>query len=98
MEIVGRSKQGYPTLRVYVQPRASRTACCGLSDHGLKLMVSAPPVDGKANRAVRDYLADLFKVRRNTIVLASGEHGRQKTFLFTSLSESTLAERLDSLL
>lgn len=98
MGIVGRSKQGYPTLQVYVQPRASRNKCCGLSDHGLKLMVAAPPVDGKANKAVRAYLAKLFGVKQNTVCLASGEHGRKKTFFFKSLSEDSLIDRLDALL
>lgn len=69
-----------------------------MHEHGLKLLVAAPPVDGKANRAVRAYLAELFEVKTNTIMLASGEHARKKTFYFKSLSEDSLADRLNSLL
>ncbi len=61
-------------------------------------MVTAPPVDGKANKAVKAYLAELFEVKCNTIVLAAGEHARRKTFYFKSLSEESLADRLHSLL
>ncbi len=61
-------------------------------------MVTAPPVDGKANKAVKAYLAELFEVKCNTIVLAAGEHARRKTFYFKSLSEESLADRLHFLL
>lgn len=98
MELIGRTKQGYPTLNVYVQPRSSRNRCCGMHQDGLKLMVTAPPVDGKANQAVTAYLASLFGVKSSSIGLASGLHTRRKTFYFKTLSEQSLAERLHSLL
>lgn len=96
--VIGKSKEGYPTLEVYVQPRASRNRCCGLHEHGLKLMVAAPPVDGKANKAAKGFLAELFEVKASAVVLASGEQARKKTFCFTSLTEKSLADRLHSLL
>lgn len=96
--MIGRSKQGYPTLSVYVQPRSSRNRCCGVHEDGLKLMVTAPPVDGKANQAVKAYLAALFGVKRSSIGLAAGQHTRKKTFYFKTLSEQSLADRLHSLL
>ena len=61
-------------------------------------MIAALPVEGKANKAVKAYLAKLLGVKANTIVLASGEHARKKTFHFMSLSEDSLADRLNSLL
>ena len=61
-------------------------------------MITAPPVEGKANKAVKAYLAELLGVKANTIVLASGEHARMKTFYFKSLSEDSLADRLNPLL
>ena len=96
--VIGRSKDGYPTLSVYVQPRSSRNRCGGLHEYGIKLLIAAPPVDGKANKAVKAYLAELLGVKANTIILASGEHARKKTFYFTSLSEDSLADRINSLI
>ena len=96
--VIGRSKEGHPTLEVYVQPRASRNRCCGLHEHGLKLMVAAAPVDGKANKAVQAFLAQLFRVKTSAVALVSGEHARKKTFCFKSLTEKSLADRLQSLL
>jgi len=97
-DLIGRSREGYPTLRVYIQPRSAKNKCCGLHENGLKLMVTAPPVDGKANKAVRSYLAELIGVKPGGVVLKSGESSRRKVFCFKTLSEQELAERLQLLL
>ena len=61
-----------------VQPRASRNAIAGVMGDAIKLAITAPPVDGKANQAVIEYLADLFRVPKSSIVIVSGETGRNK--------------------
>ena len=61
-----------------VQPRASRNALGGTLGDAVKLALTAPPVDGKANHAVVEYLSDLFRVPKSSIVIVSGETGRNK--------------------
>lgn len=61
-----------------VQPRASRNAIVGTMGDAVKLAITAPPVDGKANQAVVEYLSDLFRVPKSSIVIVSGETGRNK--------------------
>jgi uncharacterized protein (TIGR00251 family) len=66
-----------------VQPRASRTAIAGTIATGeggeaVKLAITAPPVDGKANQAVIEFLARLFGVAKSSIAIVSGETGRNK--------------------
>ena len=61
-----------------VQPRASRNAIAGVMGDAIKLAITAPPVDGKANQAVIEYLADLFRLPKSSIVIVSGESGRNK--------------------
>lgn len=61
-----------------VQPRASRNAVSGVMGDAVKLAITAPPVDGKANQAVVEYLAELFQVSKSSIVIVSGETGRNK--------------------
>jgi hypothetical protein len=61
-----------------VQPRASRNAIVGVMGDAVKLAITAPPVDGKANEAVIEYLADLFRLPKSSIVIVSGESGRNK--------------------
>ena len=61
-----------------VQPRASRNAFAGVMGDAIKLAITAPPVDGKANQAVVEYLSDVFRVPKSNIVIVSGETGRNK--------------------
>jgi hypothetical protein len=61
-----------------VQPRASRNAIAGVMGDAIKLAITAPPVDGKANQAVVEYLAELFDVAKSNIAIVSGETGRNK--------------------
>jgi hypothetical protein len=61
-----------------VQPRASRNKIAGLIGDAIKLAITAPPVDGKANEAVIDFFADLFRIPKSSVVIVSGQTGRNK--------------------
>lgn len=61
-----------------VQPRAARNAVAGMLGDAVKLAVTAPPVDGKANEAVVEFLAALFGVAKSSIAIVSGQSGRNK--------------------
>ena len=67
------------TLALRVQPRAPRDEVAGLHGDRLKLRISAPPVDGAANRHLCRYVADLFGVPAARVRLVRGENGRDKT-------------------
>jgi uncharacterized protein (TIGR00251 family) len=67
-------------LDVHVQPRASKSEVAGMFGERLKIRVAAPPVDGKANQALIDFLAKAFNVARRDILLLAGEGGRDKRF------------------
>ena len=66
------------TFLVRVQPRASRDEIVGEHQDALKVRLSAPPVDDRANRALRELLAARLKVPRTAVRIASGEHSRTK--------------------
>lgn len=66
-------------LDVLVVPRASRTAVGPLVGDRLRVAVTAPPVDGEANAAVIEALAQAFGVRRSAVTIVHGERGRRKT-------------------
>src|SRR5438552_3392241 len=80
------------TIDVLVVPRASRTAVGPLVGDRLRVAVTSPPVDGAANSAVIDALADAFGVRRSAVEIVRGERGRRKTVRITGASESTLEQ------
>jgi uncharacterized protein (TIGR00251 family) len=98
VEPIGRTKEGTPTLRVHIQPRAAKNRVGGLHGNALKLAVTAPPVDGKANKVVAIYLAELFQVSRKNVLLLSGRQSRSKVFGFVSLTQDELQTRLLRLL
>jgi uncharacterized protein (TIGR00251 family) len=65
-------------LAIHVQPKASRDTLDGTYGERLKVRISAPPVDGKANEHLLRFLASLFDVPRRQVRLLSGESGRAK--------------------
>jgi uncharacterized protein len=65
-------------LEVRVQPRASKTEFAGLMGDRLRVRLQAPPVDGKANAALVEFVADAFGVPRSSVVLEKGLTGRDK--------------------
>lgn len=68
-------------LKVYVQPRAASDAFAEHNDEFIKVRITAPPVDGKANKHLIEFLAKTFKVAKSRIQLLSGETGRNKRLL-----------------
>lgn len=65
-------------LRVHVQPRAARDGFAGVLGGHLKVRLTAPPVEGKANEGLRRYLATRFRVALRDVTLISGARGRRK--------------------
>ncbi len=66
-------------LRLHVQPRAARTELAGPHGDRLKLRITAPPVDGKANEAVIAFVSALCGVAKSQISLINGSTGREKS-------------------
>lgn len=65
-------------LSLHIQPRASRDELAGPHGDRLKVRITAPPVDGKANEHLLRFLAKSFGVPKSNITLLSGETGRDK--------------------
>ncbi len=76
MQIV--EKDGGVSFAVRVQPRASRDEIAGECQEGLKIRLTAPPVDDRANEALRRLLAASLKVPLSAVRIASGERSRSK--------------------
>ncbi len=74
-------RDGRVLLAVHVQPKASRSALAGIHDGCLKIAVTSPPVDGKANEALIAFLAELLNTAKRNITLHSGQQSRKKQFV-----------------
>ena len=67
------------TLRILVQPRASRSEIVGPHGDALKVRLAAPPVDGAANEELVRLLAREYKVPKSAIDIVAGLSSRRKT-------------------
>ncbi len=65
-------------LRVRIQPRAAKDEIAGLYGDRLKVRITAPPTDGRANEHLRAFLAKQFGVPKTRITLLSGAGSRDK--------------------
>jgi uncharacterized protein (TIGR00251 family) len=80
MSFLSSANDGSVVLRAYVQPKSSRQRIIGLYDGLLKIGVTSPPVDGRANREVAEFLAKCLKIPKKNVVLKSGRQSRRKIF------------------
>lgn len=74
-------------LTVRVSPNARRSGFDGLWNDALRVALFAPPVDGKANEALIDFLADFFDLRKSAIKILSGATSRMKRVLLSFPTE-----------
>ena len=65
-------------LTVHVQPGARRTEVAGLHGNALKIRLAAPPLEGKANAKLVEFLAAAFSVPERAVRLVRGEKSREK--------------------
>lgn len=70
--------EGGVRIRIRLAPRASRTKIMGEHGGALKIALTAPPVEGKANKALIKFLAKKLGVPAGAISIVSGEHARDK--------------------
>ncbi len=82
------------TFRVHVQPRAARNRLQGMHDDALKISLTAPPVEGAANRLCRDFLAGLLELPRARVEVVGGQKSRRKTIYVENLNGLELKARL----
>ena len=81
-------------IHVRLQPRASRSRIIGLIDDALKIAVTAPPVEGEANRQCLKILSKKLDVPFSNLKLISGATGRKKKIEILNISKEEAAKRL----
>jgi uncharacterized protein (TIGR00251 family) len=84
-------------LPVRAQPGARKAGVLGEQAGALKVAVTAPPEDGRANRALLEALRDQLGLKRSQIELLSGATSRDKRFLIRGVRKAELAARLGAL-
>lgn len=82
------------TFAVRVQPRSRKNAIAGEIGNALKIALTAPPVEGRANQACIEFLAKFLKVPRSSVTIAAGETSRNKVIHIAGISADELRQRL----
>ena len=92
------SKNGQLLVRIRVQPKASRNNLIVEEDGRIRVALTAPPVEGAANKALCIFLAQHFGIPRSAIVLVSGDKSREKTVAIAGTHETRVRMQLMQLL
>ena len=79
---------------VIIQPRSSKNIICGLQGDSLKIRLTAPPVDGAANRMCVKLLAKILSISLSKITITKGQKGRNKIFLIKGITESEFFKKI----
>ena len=82
------------SFAVRVHPRAKMAAITGEVGDAVKLSLTAPPVEGKANAACIEFFARLLRVPRSSVTIASGQNTRNKVIRVSGISAEKIRERL----
>jgi uncharacterized protein len=75
------------TLFCHLQPGARKSQICGLYNERVKIQIQAPAVDGKANKALVEFLARQFKIAKSKVTIHKGLNQRSKTVLIDGIQQ-----------
>lgn len=81
-------------LKVHVVPGARRTGVQGWHGDAIRLRCAAPPVEGRANEAVAEFLASKLGVRRSAVEIVHGLRSREKVVTVEGITTADACERL----
>jgi uncharacterized protein len=84
------------SFAVRVHPRAKRSGITGKLGDALKVSLTVPPIDGRANKACIEFFAKLLKVPRTSVTIASGQSSRNKVIRVIGLSAEEVGKRLQA--
>lgn len=65
-------------IKFYIQPNSSENKICGVHGDAIKLKIKSPPVDGKANKEIIEFLSEFLEIPKSKIEILHGSTGRNK--------------------
>jgi uncharacterized protein (TIGR00251 family) len=91
-------EEGAITLKVHLQPRASRDGIIGLHGDALKVRVTAPPLEGRANKALARFIAKQLNISSSRVEIIAGQHSREKLLRIAGISREAAEQALGIIL
>ena len=90
------------SFKIFVQPKASKNSVVGVHDDALKIRLTAPPVDGAANKLCIKYLSKITGISKSAFEITSGHTSRTKHILIQCqnniLSQNEVIEKIKKLI
>lgn len=94
-----KQKENGVEIQLRAQPNAKQSAIAGVwNETHLKIMLKAPPVDGKANEALIRFMADFCGVPKKNVSFLSGDSAREKRLFIMGVSLETLQQKIDAVI
>ncbi|MGA2858106.1 MAG: DUF167 domain-containing protein [Candidatus Sulfotelmatobacter sp.] len=84
------------TFPVRVHPRARKNAVTGTLGDALKVSLTAPPLEGRANQACIEFFAQLLRVPRSSVTIASGQTSQNKVLCVAGVTAQYVRDRLQA--
>ena len=91
-----REREDRVTFEVKVHPRANKNAITGEVGGALKLSLTAPPANGRANEACIEFFANLLKVPRSSVTIATGRSSRNKVIRVAGVTAKYVRDRIEA--
>jgi uncharacterized protein (TIGR00251 family) len=82
------------SFKVRVHPRAKKNAITGETGDALRVSLTAPPLEGRANNACVEFIANLLNVPRSSVTIASGETSRNKVIRVAGVGADEVRRRI----
>lgn len=82
-------------LQVHIQPNASQNKIVSYDNCVLKVRIAAPPVEGKANRKLIEFLSDILDLAKSNISIENGLSGKRKIISVAGLTENQIVEHIE---
>jgi uncharacterized protein len=92
--VTAKNRPIHSQLKVRVHPKANRNEITGFADGLLQVKVAAPPVKGKANSELIEFLSEALGIRKSSLTILKGLTGHNKVIEIEGLSQEEVIQRL----
>ncbi len=96
MPYLSTTKEKHTLIALYIQPKGSKNKFCGIHGEEMKLAITAPPVGGKANKGVVQFLAKFLGVPKSAVSLKRGKQSRHKQLVVVGMSCDEVREKIEN--
>ena len=91
------SRGKYLVIKLFIQAKAKKNKIVGIYDGRLKLTIAAPPLEGKANREVKYFLASSLGLKKKEVRIVSGERSRRRTCALEGVDKEAFVKMLQKI-